>query len=276
VESANFIIEERAWETDFFKKKTGLLKCKSSKYPSVVSDERALILEADLLLLDADKIFELLEFNVKMDQFLIIPLLEDLGFRLVDSRISFKTRIDVNERNKQNFELSLPGFEIRSFAQEYLQEVLSLTDKYLANNPDFVSRYKNTRFFSSNDASKYFQTWIKNTFRSEKSISCVLIDQKTNQVKGYFIYEKISDSDALPTFKGILTVIDEEARGHSTHLALQSYLFSLIPDQEFFLDNTTQLTNTAVIRNHLKSFRNLESISLTFIRKRHNNDNTCE
>jgi hypothetical protein len=260
-----FGIEEKKWEAEFFNKKWGLLTCKDFSANQIVEMPKSIVMDLEQILEQSDQSFDLLEFQATHDLFMLIPYIETAGFRFVDSKISFKTLLSTSTLVKQQFPLDFANLKLKLFSVEYLSEIISLTNKHLTNNPLFVSRYKNPLFMESNAAEKYFTTWVTNALTSEHSISCVVLDQH-NFVKGYFIYERKGSEDSIPIYKGILTVIDDEYRGKSTHLAMQSFLFSQIKEAKYFVDNTTQLTNLPVIRNHVKSHRSLNSISLTFYR----------
>lgn len=263
--SRNFSIEERKWESEFFGKTWGLLTYQDIQSDRIVRDYQSVAKELDIVLKQADQHFSLLEFQASHDLFTIIPYLEIAGFRLVDSRISFKTLFNASSMSEQQFPLDFPDLRIELYNAHFLAEIISLTHKHLTNNPTFVSRFKNPLFMEPGAAEKYFTTWINNSLSSPHSVSCVLLDQQ-DSVKGYFIYEKKGQENDTPIYKGILTVIEEEYRGKSTHLAMQSFLFSHITESKYLVDNTTQLSNIPVIRNHVKSQRSLNSISLTFYR----------
>ncbi|MCB0487332.1 MAG: hypothetical protein KDC99_02585 [Cyclobacteriaceae bacterium] len=265
-DKANFTIKPKVWESNFFAKKWGELKWVGNSVNDLIFQSRESIkFELDTAIADSRDQYELLEFNATADLFTLVPLLEDTGFRLADSRISFLTLLDAASLKKQAFKLDFPQLQIADFSDDLLTEVISLTKKYLTDNKEFISRYKNPLFFENEDVDRYFTTWVTNALKSEASLSCVLID-RMRKVAGYFIYEKRGLKENIPVYKGILTVIDESYRGKSTHLAMQSYLFSRIPELKFYVDNTTQLTNLPVIRNHIKSHRRLESLSLTFFK----------
>lgn len=266
IKSEHFLIEKKEWESNFFKRSWGTLKF-TSDFSSDSFHKAELGITRDLtgILDQSDRIFNLLEFIVTTQQFYITPVIEDCEFRLVDTRISFKTLFDFTT-STQNFNILPPLIKIIKYSPKYLNSILKLTEKYIVENPEFTSRFKNRRFLGDKDARAYFREWIKNSLLSEQSISCVLVDED-EVVNGYFIYEQTEFQNKLPVYKGILTVVDENYRGNSLHLALQSFLFSYIPHKLFYIDNTTQLTNIAVITNHIKSQRKLEKISLTFFRK---------
>ncbi len=266
VKNSNFIVELRSWESEFFGKKWGflsfshLLQSRLFESPSKVEEDLKSIIE------ESDSLFEILEVNVEADIFTIVPYLENTGFRLVDSRISFKTILTKKNADYQNFPLDFPTLRIETFSSGYLDQVVSLTRKHLVNNPSFISRYKNLLFMEKDSADKYFTLWVSNAVMSDNSVSCILLDAD-NSVQGYFIYQKKGAEKGLTVYKGILTVISENYRGKATHLAMQSFLFSKIMDEKYIIDNTTQLSNLPVIRNHIKSQRSLNSVSLTFFRK---------
>lgn len=262
---SHFSIEEKKWESEFFNTRWGLLSCNGLLSNQIVERPKEIANDLQSVLEKSDNSFDLLEFQATHDLFLLVPYLEMYGFRMVDSRISFKTLLTPDNLKEQSFPLDFGNLRIELFSNRYLNEIIFLTNKHLTHNSSFVSRFKNPLFMDPGAAEKYFTTWIKNSVLSQNSVSCILLDTD-DAVKGYFIYEKKGTENGLPIYKGILTVIDEEYRGKSTHLAMQSYLFSQIKEPKYFVDNTTQLTNLPVIRNHIKSHRTLNSIALTFYR----------
>jgi len=268
IQTQYFSIRPKDWEIGFFNIRWALLQCKvviNSTF--VVSEKEKIKHQLEHILTEADKMFELLEFEAQTDMFLLIQILEDYGFRLVDSKIRFKTLFSKNSLETQNFQLSFSNLKIRKFVNNDKPGILLLTKKQYSDNPDFITRFKNRTFFGELVAEKYFNTWIKNSLQSKNVMCCVLVDDE-DFVKGYFIYEKMSEENGVPVFKGILTAIEPEFKGKSTHLALQSFLFSQIQDSEYYIDNTTQLTNSAIIKNHIKSQRQLDTISLLLYRKK--------
>lgn len=267
-----FTIEDRAWETNFFDKNWGLLKF---THTLTSLTDLALISENLKSFLDRiDGQYQLIEMKLPANLILLSPILEDVGFRLVDTQICFKTLIFQKNIQEQNFLLSKDSdYSIRMYKENDLGSIIELTDRCLINDLNFVSRFKNPIFFSKKDTLKYFEASIRKSIMLKNTICAVLIDTQ-ERIKGYFIYERRLDGCGKVVYKGILSVIDFNARGEKAHLALQSYLFSSIDDVEFYLDNTTQLSNTPVIKNHIRSQRTLEDISLIFMRKRTNSINS--
>ncbi len=62
--------------------------------------------------------------------------------------------------------------------------------------------------------------------------------------------------------------MEEEQRGQKAHVFLQTILFDSMPSDEFWVENTTQLTNSPIIHNNLLIGRRLDRIELTFFRTR--------
>lgn len=78
----------------------------------------------------------------------------------------------------------------------------------------------------------------------------------------------------IPLYKAILAAVNPDYRANSYHLHMQAYLYKQFPEKQFYLDNTTQLTNIATIKNHIKSQKKLNRIVLTFFRMRNIVDTT--
>lgn len=95
-----------------------------------------------------------------------------------------------------------------------------------------------------------------------------MIAEYDNTIASFFIIERVKDYENLPRFKGILTAVKKEHRGQKLHLAMQSHLYKHLGIEKFYLDNTTQLSNMPVIKNHIKSNRRLHQMSLTMMLKK--------
>lgn len=241
------LIEKKEWESNFF----GL-----SIY-ELVTWNGLDTLEGKIEKLD----YDLIECNLSFSNFKDLSFLESIGFRTVDSRISFLTLIDVKD---QRFLASSPKYKIRPYLRKDFEEVLEMTHKHLTFNDSFVSRYKNTMYYPGGFAEKYFKSWISKSVLSEDSITVVA--EFNSKVVGFFIIEKKTLDAEIPVWKGRLTAVDKLHRGNNLHLSMQSKIFELIPTTNFYLDNTTQLSNIAVVKNHIKSNRKLESMSLNLIK----------
>ncbi len=207
--------------------------------------------------------FDLVICDINLQEIISIQHLESVGFRTVDSRITFLTLIDLAE-NSYFFEAE--EYVVRTFEKKDLEKIIALTHSYLTDNPDFVSRYKNLHYFKPNTARRYFETWIINSIKSEKTTT--IVAEIGDEVVGYFIIEDKGFQDDFPLLKGVLTTVEKNHRGKNLHLAMQSKIYKSLNCQKFYLDNTTQLSNIAVIKNHIKSNRKLSHLTLTMMLKK--------
>jgi hypothetical protein len=263
-----FSLQPKEWESDFFSFPIGSLRFDfpfdASEYFQRYPELQSRLIE---LLRISDGQYELLEADVDAKLLFAIPLLEEQGFRMVDSRCSFLTPLEKKDLTGQQFESSNPQIQIRDKTEDDFDSIAAMTVDFLVNDPAFLSRYKNVAYFTEGAAERYFLEWIRNAFHSTDALIAVAV-QRSGEVIGFYIYEKKGVKNQLPIYKGILSVVRPEFRGADIHLALQSFIFGRLEEPRFYVDNTTQLANTGVIRNHIKSHRRLELISLVFFRKR--------
>jgi hypothetical protein len=262
-----FRITMKDWETNYFGRKIAAFEIRETlldarietDYQRAYKDAKSIVTKSD----SAD--VTLLETNLSPIYFRWAPLLEELRFRLVDTKMAFLTLLDAGSKERQDFKLSLDGLTIVDYDSKYLDQVLVLTDEHFLRNDSFVSRYKNRLYFPEEEAKRYLRAWVENSLRSDASFGSLLLDA-AGVPQGYFIYERKGMRNGIPLYKGILSVVAPAFRGKSTHLALQSHLFSRIPDERYYLDNTTQITNLPIIKNHMKSHRNLDHVLFVFFR----------
>ncbi len=267
MEERFFSLQRKDWESEFFLFPIGSL---TFDFPSGLNKYFQLYpeLQSQLsgLLKIADAQYHLLEIDIDTKLLFAVPLLEENGFRLVDSRCGFLTLLEKRDLTAQLFDVANDQIQIREKTENDFTRIADLTVNFLVNDNSFLSRYKNVAYFREGLAEKYFLEWIRNTFHSPDAVISVAA-QKSGEVIGFFIYEKKGSRNHFPVYKGILSVVKPEFRGIDIHLALQSFIFRKLEEHRFYVDNTTQLTNTGVIRNHIKSRRSLNLISLVLLRK---------
>lgn len=246
-------IIRKSWESEFFNKEIYRLECDPKHLNT--KELRELIARSD---------FDILEYNLDITFIDLSYHLELMGFLLVDSRMIFITRIN---RNEYRINIPVPNeVNIRLYRDEDIKYLHQLTDEFLKWSNSFKSRYKNLYFFEKGDAERYFTTWISNSIIDPDSI--ISVAEYEGRVVGYFIYKLSGNYQDLPIYKGILCSITREFQGLKLHLLLQDYIFKSIPYDSFFVDNTTQLSNIPIIKNHIKSRRNLKKAYLTFMLKK--------
>lgn len=267
MEGTFFALQKKEWESEFFSFPIASLRFEfSAGIREFIQLQSELQDQLTHFLGIADAQYDLLEIDLDAKQMFAVPLLEEYGFRLVDSKCRFLTLLEKEDLAAQLFDPADERITIREKTERDFESITALTVDCLVNDDSFLSRYKNVVYFGEGLAEKYFLEWIRNAFHSPDALVSVAI-QQSGGVVGFFIYERKGTRNQLPVYKGILSVVRPEFRGAGIHLALQSCLFRKLDDR-FYVDNTTQLANTGVIRNHIKSRRSLERISLVFFRRR--------
>jgi hypothetical protein len=255
-------ITNKQWEADFFRRKFASLKIENFDYLNNLSD-RQIAESLNQLMTSADKKnYEITESHIDINNIRIIPIIEEAGFRLVDTRIIFITLI-----NKEEYTFKPLSSETIAYATlDDLDAINNLTKKSFVDNNRFHHRFKNERYFLKDEIVRYYYAWISNHIEDKDTHFIVMKDKA--RLFAYFIYKSSGFFQGLPLYKGILTAVDPDYKGNSYHLYMQSYLYRQFPEKEYFLDNTTQLTNIPTIKNHIKSQKKLNRIELTFFRMR--------
>lgn len=245
------------WESEFFgkgmRKLDFLLPFSSTTLPEWLSGIDHALSEHD-----ANGV-SITQLNLDFNDFELLCHLEDRGFRSVDTRAAFLTLITPNEVPVQQ----IPFGEIVDLSPEYLDDVLDLVREGFSENRKFQSRFKNRLWFTERDTRLYYEAWIKKIASTKDALGNVWVYE--GQTLGFFLYQYTGDKDGFPVYKGILTAVQPEYRGHNAHLVMQSHLYQKMPGKAW-LDNTTQITNIPVIRNHMESSKRLESFTLVLYR----------
>jgi hypothetical protein len=115
----------------------------------------------------------------------------------------------------------------------------------------FNSRFKNPRLFSRSESIRYYDAWNERCLTEQPDLFVVW--DVDDQVVAYFNYLRADTAEYSPLFKGILTAVDPPFRGHGVHNIMQEYLFRRFGVAEWWIDNSTQITNIPVIKNHIKA-----------------------
>ncbi|MEE9438879.1 MAG: hypothetical protein V3V14_07765 [Saprospiraceae bacterium] len=252
MEEASWKIVRKDWESDFFKKEIFNLNCKPSDFT-----------DAELKNEIKSIPFDILEYNLETSKIDYSSILGQMGFLLVDSRISFITQIKQSDKGLYN---KPDDVIIRLFNSKDKESILKLTNEFLENSKTFKSRYTNRYFFEKAVAQKYFLKWIFNSIGDKNSI--IAVAEHNQNVIGYFIYQHRGQHLGLSLYKGILCSITKNFQGKKLHLILQNFLFQNFKEDTFYIDNTTQLSNIPILKNHIRSKRNLHSSFLTFMLKK--------
>ena len=249
------------WETGFLGKKFGLLKI--NPLLSKLGNVEVLAILDDLLLFVEENGFSLVELQCDMAIIAMIPFFEEKGFRLVDTRISFITLIE------KPLSVTYPSAidDIMFATIDDFAELVTLTHKSFTNNPTFFSRYKNRSYFTPEETQKYYEEWIKNHIKDKDTL--FVVSKNNQRIVGYSFFKVQGSYKGEKLYKAVLTAVDSDFQGHKAHLSMQAFLFTQIPESRFYLDNTTQLTNTPAIKNSISSIKTLDNIGMVYYYRRH-------
>ncbi len=260
-------ISRKEWESNFFDKTIYTVTFSEIAYAS----EKNLVkelgqLEEELQFLPKNLILETVLSTKNLN---LAYHLEEFGFRLLDSKFRFISKVDKKgiDLNKRNH---LKNLSVREFSSKTdLKDILKLTAENISNNDAVTSRYKSI-FFSRSEMKKYYSNWIRECAKKNSCMISVAVECKSNQLVGFFIYDYLKEYLEYPLYKGILTAVDGKWRGNNLQNLMQQVLFKLIPHDQFFIDNTTQLSNINVIKNHFRMQKKPHNIELIFLFKPNN------
>ncbi len=173
------------------------------------------------------------------------------GFLLVESFIEFETEIEPN--NEEYEGIRLMNKSDHSF-------ILGLNEQSMCQNEGYRTRFNNPIFFEESACKKYYGAAITNNVNDQSVLTAVVEIDK--EVVGFFML-KVNDQQ---TCKGLMTGVIPEARGKRLHIKMQQFLINHI-GHPLTLINTTQLSNLAVIKNHIRANRSLSKIEHIFYKK---------
>lgn len=248
---AGFDLDRKVWDSEFFARDIYSLH--------LSGDLQLAPLSAALLELDAAGVWGV-ECTLDSARFGQAPILEDIGFRLVDSRMIFVSEMTLHDISKQD----VPYGVLRTFEPRDIDWVRQLTIANLVDNSSFHSRYKDRRLFTRDESIRYYNAWNELAYRDSPHLFAVWAIE--DEVAAYFTYVQAGFERELPVFKGGLTAVDPRHRGHGVQNKLQAYLFTRMGAQRWIIDNTTQMTNTAVLTNHMRALKKYRGSALTFYR----------
>jgi hypothetical protein len=251
----------KEWESNFFNKKIGILFINEGVTDFFLYKAINVTFKKFLSLAD-ESCFDLIELNLDIQKIKIIPYFEAKGFYLVDTKITFLTLMIKNNLEKFTSKKVI----MKLATKKELKGILNLTQQMLIENPTFFSRFKNNIIFSREDTKNYFLAWVENHLEDKDTF--FVVSKKRESILGFFIYKRIGKTNDTQVYKGILTAVSPEFKGLKLHLSMQSYLYDHFPEEQFYLDNTTQLTNFATLNNHISSQKKLQKIELIFYRLR--------
>ena len=254
---------EPAWEASFF----GFL----IQEIKVGTDHGNNLASELLSTIDQAEENSLLKVSVDAQHLHVLPLLERQGFEMWETRFTWLTTWS-RDQLVQNHDLNpkLPGDRVVWGSELHHQAILDMTNEYLAKSTAVVNRF-DSPFYPEGSSEKWYANWILNVLQNPKALVAVAEHGEDREVAGYFIYLPGEPQDGVDVYKGILSVIQPAHRGRNLHVHLQQFLFEEMAKrhERVTLDNTTQVSNYPVIRNHAKSGRRPDHIELVMFRGPH-------
>jgi len=252
-------LQPNEWESRFFGRPIGRL---------TVPAETAAALEpagwraALSIVASGSDPYDLVQAHLDVRRLALAPALEDAGFRLVDTRASFVTRLD-----RRRLERHQPPIgEVRLATPEDRPDLLDLARRRLTDNPRIHSRYKDPAYFSREEAARWFAAWVESNFADPTGL--VAVWRVEGRTVGFFGYQRQGDREGLPFYKSTVAAVEEAWGGRGAHVFLQTILFDGMAGDEVWVENTTQLPNVPIIHSHVLAGRRLDRIELTFFRTR--------
>jgi hypothetical protein len=240
--TSNLELTYKPWDSNFFNREiyelVGLNQGRSlaadginKMVESVLADERVLV-----------------QVSIDSGMFQVIPSLEDAGFRFVDSRIEFLT---IEE--KLEGKVSAPVGVFRDFIDSDWDQLNDLTFESFAGNSNFMSRYNNRNYFSTEDSHRYYMQWHKLVLENTHPMFCVW--DVSGEICGFYtIVRKVfNGDDALPHYKVGLGAVKQGYRSFGAQNLMQQWLFSRAFDLKWVTVNSPALTNKAGIKNNIRA-----------------------
>jgi hypothetical protein len=245
------------WETRFFGRSMGGLAIGTEAAGALGPEVWR---EAVSLLAGEADAYELVQLHLDVRHLGLAPALEEAGFRIVDTRIAFVTR--VHRDRVARYRPSIGA--VRLAGPDDRAALLALADQGLTRNPGFHSRYKNPAYFTAEEGERWFAAWVENDLADPTSL--VAVWEVDGRPVGFFGYARRGERESLPYYRGTLLAVDPGRQGAKGQLAMDGYLYGSMPAGEFWVENVTQLTNTPTFRNYLALGKRLDRIELTFFR----------
>jgi len=201
-----------------------------------------------------------IECHVDFQDLRNAPTLENSGFRLVDSRARFITSM----RRQELIRPQWPFGVVRAATAEDVDAIHELTVANLVDDPTFVSRYNDRRLFTREESIRYYRAWTENVIGETPDLCSVW--EVEGAIVAYFEFLRDTEHSEIPRFKGVLTAVDPDFRGHGAQNFLQEATFPRFDCDTWEVVSTTQLSNTRVIQNHVKAGKRFSDAAATFFR----------
>ena len=245
-------IERKEWDSEFFGREFYQLEIEKELDPSLIRER--------LKKLDDEDVFGT-ECKINIRNLEAIPQLEDLGFRLVDSRMEF-----ITHTVRGQHEIKAPVGEFRRYEHNDWDNLAEITVENFVDNPNFKSRYTNRQIFSRDESLRYYLQWHKWVIDVSPDLFLSWIDG--DKFVGFYSILRVPDPEnRRPRYKVGLAAIHPDYRSHNGQNLMQAWLFRETNDSEWTTINSPQLTNTSGLKNNIRSGKDLKTVELFFFRR---------
>ncbi len=245
-------LEKKVWDSDFFGRDFYLLDLSSG-----LELDR---LKSELDNLDANGVFGT-ECQLNIRNIEMMTHLEELGFRIVDSRMEFITHTYRGEK-----EIVAPVGNFRLFEPQDWEALSDITIKNFVDNEQFKSRYTNRDIFSREESLRYYLQWHHWVLDVSPDLFLSWVDGDI--YVGFYSILRLADPQGVyPRYKVGLAAIDPDYRSHNGQNLMQAWLFRETQDSEWTTINSPQLTNTSGLKNNIRSGKEFKTVELFFFRK---------
>ena len=232
------------WDSEFFNRE--IFAC-DLNYAIGSSDVEALALEIESLSrLDRP----LIEARVRSEFFSNIPFLENIGFRLVDSRLEFRTKT-----YRRDFTLNNLPTGLRWFHADDWDEVQKLTIAQFVDNPKFKSRFNNRNYFTRDESVRYYLQWHRLALENEHPLFCVW--ETNSVVSGFYTIVRKSTPTNHVDYKIGLVAVRPGSEPSGMGNQMQFWIFQNSPDDEWTSINSPALTNLPALKNNIRAAKEL-------------------
>ena len=254
-------LQRNTWESSFFARQ----QARASIDFEALPDGGNGVLERAVgsLVSEADRQgYILSEIRLDARKIAALSMLQDAGFRLVESRVRLTRQVE-----KASVHESSPAAGHVRWASEADHDTLiELTVDGFARNDAFYSRFKNPSYYSPEQAERYYSAWASHHLEGDDYRWAVL--DVDGRARGYLLYSRdgVHQSGA-PRYRGMLAAVAAGFRGVNALMALRAFIYRSIPDDPFYWDAFSQLSNLSLITSMVRSGNRLESIEHILYRR---------
>jgi hypothetical protein len=255
-------LQENSWESAFFGRMQGMASIDFEALPG--GDSRVLMQVIASLGSAADRLgYALTELRIDARNPAALSLLEDAGFRLVESRVGFKRLVEKASVRDH----VCPSGLVRWRCDSDREALLELTRDGFVRNDAFQSRFKHPRYFSPEQTERYYSSWVTHHLDANRYHWAVL--DVGGRVVGYHFYSRIGvRACGTPRYRGMLASVAAGSRGVNALMTLRSFVFRNVPEDRYYWETFSQLSNFPTITSVIHDGMRLASVDHILYRER--------